>query len=242
MIETYVITLDPESDRFRRFAQLNAHLDVTVFPGIDGAEVSDADSVKLGFLTPECAASGLVSKGMLGCAISHWTLWWKAIYENKSLLVLEDDVVTHRDIQSWIEQSEICRTADLVLFGINTDSVLEAISPEGMHQASVFGEINPDYGSIAEKLSLTRSSDVRLWRLLAGFGQCCSLVTPHGAAKLVASALPLRLDEITVPLVPNAIAGTGLDRRLNALFATIEAYVAVPFLAWTPNTASATRS
>ncbi len=89
---------------------------------------------------PDCAKSGLVSPGSLGCAISHWTLWWKAIYEKKSLLILEDDVVTHGDILGWIERSELCRTADLVLFGINTDSVLEAVSPEGVHQISIFGE------------------------------------------------------------------------------------------------------
>ncbi len=241
MIEPYVIALDRESDRFRRFASLNAHLDATVFPAIDGAGLDFADSVKRGFLTPECAASGLVTPGTLGCAISHWTLWWKAVYEKKSLLILEDDAVTHRDILGWIDRSDICRTADLVLFGINTDSVLEAISPEGLHQASVFGETNPDYASIADKLARTNAADVRLWRLLAGFGQCCYLITPEGAAKLVELVLPLRLDEVTVPLVSNNIPGIGVDRRLNALFSTIEAYVAMPFLAWTPNTDSTTR-
>jgi glycosyl transferase family 25 len=241
MIESWVITLDRESDRFRRFAELNAHLDFNVFDGIDGAQLDYPDSVRRGFLTAECAASGLVTKGALGCAISHWTLWWKAIYEQKTLLILEDDAVTHCDIRTWIGQSDLCRDADLVLFGINTDSVLEAISPKGVHQASIFGETNPDYESIAGKLALTKPADVRPWRLLAGFGQCCCLVTPSGAARLVETVLPLRLDEISLPLMPNPISGTGIDRRLNALYAEIEAYVAMPFLAWTPNTDSTTR-
>jgi glycosyl transferase family 25 len=242
MVEPCVITLDRESDRYRRFAQANAHLDATVFSAIDGAGLDYDDCVQRNFLTRDCADSGLVTRGALGCAISHWTLWWKAIYEQKSLLILEDDVVTHGDVLGWIDRSEACRTADMVLFGINTDSVVEAVSPEGVHQISIFGETHPDYASIASKLALTKSADVRLWRLLAGFGQCCYLVTPHGAKKLVETVLPLRLDTIAIALMDLPIPCISTDRRLNALFATMDAYLAMPFLAWTPNMDSATRS
>src|SRR5262245_57731188 len=122
MFEPCVITLDRESARFRRFAEHNKHLEYTIFDAIKGAELDVDDCVARGFLTRECAASGKVSRGTLGCAISHWTLWWKAVYENKTLLILEDDVVTHRDIQSWIDRSELCRTADIVMLGLNTNA------------------------------------------------------------------------------------------------------------------------
>jgi glycosyl transferase family 25 len=241
-IETYVITLDPASERFRHFKALNEHLDAEPFIGVDGAKLSFPDSVKQGFITADCAASGMVSPGQLGCAISHWTLWWKAVYEQKSLLILEDDAATHRDLRSWIDQSEVCRDADLILFGINTDSVLEAISPEGVHQITIFGEPYPDYDSIGEKLSLTRTSDVRTWKLRKALGLCCYLVTPAGAAKLVERALPLRLEGVPLPLVNDNMAGIGVDRRANALFADMAAYVSIPFLAWSPNMDSTTRS
>jgi GR25 family glycosyltransferase involved in LPS biosynthesis len=241
MVETCVITLDRESDRFRRFARLNAHLECTVFDGVNGAELDYADCVKRGFLTPECAESGMVTRGTLGCAISHWTLWWKAVYEKKSLLILEDDVVTHRDILGWIDQSESCRTADIVLFGINTDTVVEAVSPESVHQISIFGVTYPGYNAIAEKLALTKAADARLWRVLTCFGQCCYLITPQGAAKLVETVLPLRLDAISVPLITHYVHGISIDRRLNALYAEMDPYLTMPFLSWTPNTDSATR-
>jgi GR25 family glycosyltransferase involved in LPS biosynthesis len=241
-IESYVITLDTASDRFRQFKTLNAHLEVEPFIGVDGSRLSFEDSIKQGYITRDCAASGMVSPGQLGCAISHWTLWWKAVYEQKSLLILEDDAATHPELQRWIDRSDICRDADMILFGINTDSVLEAISPEGVHQTSIFGEQHPDYASIGEKLSLTRTADVRTWRLVKGLGLCCYLVTPAGAAKLVEQLLPLRLDGVPLPLVTDHMAGIGVDRRLNALFETVEAYVSIPFLAWSPNMDSATRS
>ncbi len=41
--------------------------------------------------------------------------------------------------------------------------------------------------------------------------------------------------------MPHYVQSVSIDRRLNALFATMQAYVAMPFLAWTPNTDSATR-
>lgn len=241
MVEPIVITLDRGSDRFRRFAELNKHLECTVFDAIDGAGLDYEDCVQRNFLTRDCADSGQVTRGTLGCAISHWTLWWKAIYEQKSLLIVEDDAVTHGDILGWIERTDLCRTADLMLFGVNTDSVVEAISPEGIHQIAIFGETNPDYASIAGKLALTRASNARPWRLLAAFGQCCYLVTPHGAKKLVETVLPLRLDGIAVPLVTHLIPSISIDRRLNALLTEMDAYLTMPFLAWTPNSDSATR-
>jgi GR25 family glycosyltransferase involved in LPS biosynthesis len=183
----------------------------------------------------------MVSPGQLGCAISHWTLWWKAIYEQKSLLILEDDAATHPDLQDWIEEAEICRRADIVLFGINTDSILEAISPEGVRQIAIYDEQYPSYATIAETLARTSIADVRSWRLVKGLGLCCYLVTPEGATKLCEQLLPLRIDGVPLPLVSDMMPGIGVDRRLNALLDRIEAYVAVPFLAWSPNTDSATR-
>jgi GR25 family glycosyltransferase involved in LPS biosynthesis len=246
MVDPYVITLDVNTDRFERFMKLNDHLTCNVFIGTDGSRLSYLDGVNRGFLTQECADSGMVSKGALGCAISHWTLWWKAVYEKRSLLILEDDVVTHPDIQAWIDKLHIdlniADKVDILYLGLNTDSIIEAISPEGVHQISMFGERYPDYESISERLSLTRTSNVRLWRMLKGFGNCCYLVTPRGAAKLVESVLPLRLEGVPVPLLSGNMPGTGVDRRMNALFESIEAYVGIPFLAWTPNTESATRA
>jgi hypothetical protein len=240
-IETYVITMDTSSDRYRAFQTHNPYLAHEPFIGINGHEFDDEESVRRGFITAACAASGMVSPGQLGCAISHWTLWWKAVYEEKSLLILEDDAATHPELQRWIDQAEICREADMVLFGVNTDSVLEAISPEGLHQISIFGERNPSYQTISETLARTSLADVRPWRLVKSFGLCCYLVTPAGAAKLVEGVLPLRLEGVPVPLVADAVPGISGDRRLLALFDSIQTYVTVPFLAWTPNTDSTTR-
>jgi GR25 family glycosyltransferase involved in LPS biosynthesis len=241
-IATYVITLDTESDRYRQFKDLNPHLAHEPFIGINGRELDEEDSIRRGFITRNCATSGLVSPGQLGCAISHWTLWWKAVYEEKSLLILEDDAATHPELQAWIDQADVCRDADMVLFAVNMDSVLQAISPEGIHIVSMFGEQWPSYASIGEKLALTRTIDVRPWRLVKGLGLCCYLVTPKGAAKLVEQLLPLRLDGVPLPLIVDMMPGIGVDRRLNALFDRVETYVTIPFLAWTPNSDSATRS
>ena len=164
-----------------------------------------------------------------------------AVLSGKRLLILEDDAVTHPELQRWIERSELCREADMVLFAINTDSVIEAISPEGVRQISVFREQHPSYALIGETLARTKLADVRTWRLLRSFGLCCYLVTPKGAAKLTQQLLPLRLDGVEVPLIPTKMPGVGVDRRLIALLDDLDAHITMPFLAWTPNADSATR-
>ena len=64
----------------------------------------------------------------------------------------------------------------------------------------------------------------------------------RGAVLLGSRVLPLRLDGVPIPGLSSAtVRGTSIDRRMNALFLDMRAFVMRPFLAWTPNTDSSTR-
>jgi GR25 family glycosyltransferase involved in LPS biosynthesis len=238
---TYVISLDPQSSRFKAFANANKHLNYSIFVGIRGASVPPQERVSKGLLTRDCARSGLVTDGRLGAALSHWSLWQEAIKINSGILILEDDVITHPQLSDHVAtRVPQLPNPDIVLFGLNTDSVVDARSPQGLRQARLFYEQYLSCQQIQYALDRTTSESVSYWKLFRGFGLYCYFITPDGAKRLSSSLFPLRLDAISVPFVPRKIAQVGADRRLNALYETINAYVSIPFLAYTPNTDSST--
>jgi hypothetical protein len=91
-------------------------------------------------------------------------------------------------------------------------------------------------------LAQTDLSRIAFRPVLNAFGLCCYLVSPQRAAKLAQRVLPLRLDGVPIPGLSSAtVRGTSIDRRMNALFPDMRAFVMRPFLAWTPNIDSSTR-
>ena len=239
-LNAYVITLAPESERFKRFSQLNKHLDWTIFNAIRGENISINDRLNKGYVTEEAALSGLVTDGSLGCALSHYTLWQEVAASGAGALIMEDDVVTHRKISKYIIRSSDLESKDILFFGCNTDSIMGVISPQGVRHVTAFKEKNPSYDEIISILSKTKISRVTCWRYLKGFGLCCYFITPNGANKLIQMLFPLRLEGVLIPYVSSNVPGISPDRRLNALYENIWSYITIPFLALTPNTDSAT--
>ena len=235
-----VITLDPDSPRFKEFESNNRHLQYKVFKGIRGAEIPENVRIEKGYVTAEASASGQITNGSLGAALSHWSLWQEAVNADTGILIMEDDVITHPKIWNQLESVPKLATADVVFFGLNTNSVLEVITPEGLRKVSLFHPKHPDTEWIADTLSKTKVETVRYSRLLKCFGCCCYFVTPKGASVLSETIFPLRLEGVEIPLITKSMPGVGVDRRMNALFGSMKALIADPFLAYTPNVDSST--
>lgn len=237
-----VISLDPHGARFQDFAQRNLHIPYQVFPAIRGAALDLAACVAAGLVTSDLADSGSPDPGALGCALSHRRLWQEAAGTAAGMLVLEDDVVTHPALADWISvHHQDLLQHDITYFGLNLDSILTIVTPQGLQQTCVFHPQYPDPAWIVEALAQTPAPQVRLVRLLRAFGTCCYFVSPRGAATLLSSAFPLSMATTVVPLVSEAMPGSSIDRRLNALFAQLQAWVTLPFLAYSPNDDSATQ-
>jgi GR25 family glycosyltransferase involved in LPS biosynthesis len=240
--ECLAISLDPPGERCLQFLANNSHLTVEVVQGIRGKDLSGLDRKERGLVTPEAARSGLVNDGSVGCAASHQMLWQRVVNSGRSTLILEDDVITHPRLLDFIAVNRATLEAtDIVQFGINTDSVLDAEAPNGLREVRLFRQRYPEPSLIQQFLGRTSIDDVRLHRLFKCFGMCCYFVTPQGARQLLQMALPLTLETTDVPLVARAMPGTSADRRLNGFYGKLAAFVTIPFLAWTPNSDSATR-
>jgi glycosyl transferase, family 25 len=240
--ETYVITLDPKSDRFLQFAVNNPHLPYKTFQGIRGSSLSLADCVYEKLMTPECLAAGIATAGEIGCAASHKKLWELAANSKNGMLILEDDAATHPLICEYIRRhQEKIFEADIFLFSINTDSILEVEAPNGLRQVLVFEQKYPSYAWIASALQRTKVEETQIWRLIKGFGLCCYFLTPKGAKRILELVFPLTLERTALPLLNISVPGINVDKRLIAFYENIDARISMPFLAWSPNSDSTTR-
>jgi len=230
-----VITMDTASNRFHAFSSNNQHLRFDVFKGISGASIPRDHRVAAGFVTPEMADAVEISDARLGTALSHWSLWQEALRRDSAVLIMEDDVMTHPQIWPKIEAIPNLDQVDLVFFSANTDSTVVMTSPEGMMQACVFNPKNPHPDWIRTILSRTDVDDVRFWRLSRAFGLCCYLVTPKGAKALSKLMFPLRRDGVFIPFISGDVMQCTVDHRMNALYDELQAFISVPFLAFTPH-------
>ncbi len=242
LYDTHVITLDPDSPRFALFRKANAHLPFQIFRAVPGAGLSQAERLAQNLATPDCLSAGAVTDGEIGAAASHLALWREAKHRNVPMLILEDDAITHPKIAEVVAGLDLSGV-DLLFFAVNTDTLLATVSAEGVREFSSFADRYPPPARIADILAGTDLRRLSMRRLLNGFGLCCYLVTPQGAEKLIRDVLPLRRDFVEIQGLSGVrVGGTSIDRRLNALYGDLRAFVMRPFLAWTPNTDSTTRS
>ena len=100
-----VSNLDYRKDRLQTFNTTNPNLTYERYSAVNGNSLSYTQLLKDGFDVNHDWIDPLLktplTKGEVGCFLSHWNLWNKCIEENESLLILEDDaILTHRfDIQ-----------------------------------------------------------------------------------------------------------------------------------------------
>ena len=96
-MKTVVINLPNRKDRLASFNTNNSNLTYEVFRAFDGNQISYNKLVEQGFDTDHNWIDPLLNtpltKGEVGCFLSHWHIWNKCIEKNESILVLEDDAI-----------------------------------------------------------------------------------------------------------------------------------------------------
>jgi len=97
-MKTLVINLSHRKDRLDKFKQNNAdYISYDVLKAVDGYKVEYADLRKMGFDTDHDWIDPILNtpltKGEIGCFLSHWKAWKQCIKANEPVLVLEDDAI-----------------------------------------------------------------------------------------------------------------------------------------------------
>ena len=260
IIRPHVITLDAGSARYSAFRAANAHLlaNLTVWRAVDGREL------RLSELVPEVISPGLLASeedlnaGSVGTALSHRRVWQHVADSEETALVLEDDAVTHPQIEAWASRNhELLAAADLTLCAFNQDTITATIDPRtGSGAISAYDPPQP-YQRPWIHAALRSTCRVRRVRLSHAWGTACYWLSPQGARALLRRALPLSTESVFRhnDAAPSgwpppgkeaalygpfeqlrAIAQASIDSRLNALYDELDAYILAPRpLAYTEN-------
>ena len=180
---------------------------------------------------------------MSGCDSSHRALWRRVINNKRGALILEDDCITHPQTSKLVyENIKTLMSNDITFFAVNTDSILASITPEGVKTVKLFEPKYPTDQWIKTALRNTKVTDIRIERMLKGFGTCAYFISPKGALTLEQKIFPLSLRVTNIPLLTQEMPAISADRAGCGIYTEIEAYVMQPFAAYTPNINSSTQS
>ena len=119
-MKTIVINLKKREDRLASFKTCHPDLNFEVFNAVDGGQIHYGGLLSQGFDVCHDWIDPLLhtrlTKGEVGCFLSHWSIWQKCIERNEKVLILEDDArLTDRfDLQ---EIEEITDTYDFLYLG-----------------------------------------------------------------------------------------------------------------------------
>ena len=91
-MKTFVINLPDRKDRMQRFNANNPYLEYETFKAVEGYKVGYEKLLSQGFDTDHNWIDPILktplTKGEVGCFLSHWHLWNKCIEKNEPIIVL----------------------------------------------------------------------------------------------------------------------------------------------------------
>ena len=94
----FIINLPDRTDRLELFHRTNPNIDAEPFGYVfDGRQITHKDLIEKGFDTDKSWKDPILqthlTKGEVGCFLSHWYVWQYAIESNEPVLVFEDDAI-----------------------------------------------------------------------------------------------------------------------------------------------------
>jgi glycosyl transferase, family 25 len=240
-MKAYVISLASTPGRLEKFARSNAGLGIEFihYEAVDGSRI-DRDAL---WAAGEIAERDLgITDNAIGCALSHMALWRMARDENRAITICEDDAVLRGDFVSVYERQLAAQPDfDILHWGFNFDM-------HACYEIPGYGEcvfMADERQLRAEHVAETfRASQhpVHLYRAVRLYGLPCYTVSPAGADKLLKLCRPLSKLSTQFEL-PNGYGGltqlifatAGIDFFCVSHLKELNAHVAIPSLAITPN-------
>lgn len=231
-MDAVYINLDRSVRKREEFEQFNAGtLTYERFSAIDGLQLNPAQLIADGTIS----AALEYTQGALGCLMSHLALWKRAVAENRTLTVCEDDAMFNRDfvkVQGYV-LNQMKGDFDFLLWGWNFDSAMTYEMLPGISAcAATFDQARMRRNT--ERFKATRIVPT-MYPLQRAYGLTCYTITPAGAKTLLKLALPVRPLTVFFPGLQRNLPNTGLDVVLSSIYPKIKAFVSVPPLVITAN-------
>lgn len=231
-LPVHVISLQRTPERRAAFEEMNRGLSYRFVDAIDGRELDRNSPLAIAHVAPDLQH---YTRGGVGCALSHRSLWDLADRENRAVTIAEDDAILRADfeVRSREAMDRLPTDWDIVLWGWNFDSLLSLNAMPGIsHCVMIF-----DQARLRQSIPAFRSmaAEPHLFRLDKCFGCCCYTISPAGARKFKAHCFPLRNHQVFFPAMNKNIQNFGIDVAMSGLYAQAQSFVAFPPLAVSKN-------
>jgi glycosyl transferase, family 25 len=228
-IDWVVISLKRTPERLELFQLINAQVGLRyeVLAAVDGMTV---DPQRL--IDQRLTVEGLDWKpGAIGAALSHLLCWERAVETGRAVGILEDDVFLRHDFLRSSEQvmGALPPDWDIIHLGFNTDSVFDLEIHPGCNVRGGFSVWFPTFED-CERFVVSTDPAVPV-KMHNSFGNCCYVVSPSGARKLIDGCFPMSRRAIPIPTLKAMLLPASKDALMNEQYRTMAAYVSVPPIA-----------
>jgi GR25 family glycosyltransferase involved in LPS biosynthesis len=228
----HVISLKRTPERLERFIHNNPNISFEIFEAVDSKKIN-LDVIPTNIL-PE---SSNYRPGAIGNALSHLSLWARAVEKNEVITICEDDALIHRDFISSSKKviNAIGDDFDFIAWGWNYDSTLWASPTPFLSPCKM--EFNQESMRLNIGNFLSAPINSIPLRLHNSCGTIAYTITPSGAQKFLSCLLPLK-NEVEV-FIPNMailkIKPTALDMAIGEAYTKTNSFVSFPPLVLTKN-------
>lgn len=232
-MRTYVINLDCDTARWERFQATNSHVKTERISAVDGAAVR-GHGLDIGeIFTGESPG---YSNSALGCLLSHLSLWKVAEEIQETITVCEDDAVLSENFETARDSILNALPDDwhICMFMCNFDQICFIEAVAGISGAAIHFDQAKMRRNI-QKFRHSAQSTSAPYRLLGSLGTACYMISPLGAEVLPEKMLPIRKFAIKMPVVDQVIPNMGLDVALCGIYPQVNAFMAFPPIAVSPN-------
>jgi GR25 family glycosyltransferase involved in LPS biosynthesis len=226
------INLDRSPDRWASFERANsAHVAYERFSACDGTKLARSRLERDGVMTHDLD----YTPGAIGNALSHITLWRRALAEARPLTICEDDAIFNKGFRVWSQKvlGQLAGDFDIIIWGWNFDAVIQYEILPGVTTAAVAF----DQAALRSALDRYQGLDYApsFYRLGSSFGLPCYTISPRGAAALLKSCLPLRPAKTVFPGYTEPLPNLAIDVAMSAQYPSLKALISLPPLVVTPN-------
>ena len=129
-MKKYVINLKRREDRRKNFLEVNSHLSVEFIEAVDGQELNHATLVQSGFdtnrLWRDPFKNRKLTRGEIGCFLSHARAWTACKNLNEPIMVFEDDAIVGELDEEYIES--LAKEYDFIYLSRNENEPENTVS------------------------------------------------------------------------------------------------------------------
>jgi GR25 family glycosyltransferase involved in LPS biosynthesis len=157
--------------------------------------------------------------------------WERAVETGRAVGILEDDVFLRHDfLESSSQVMDVLPPDwDIIHLGFNMDSLFDLEIHPGCNVRGGFNVLFPSLEH-CERFVASKGPAIPV-KMHNSFGNCCYVVSPSGARKLIDGCFPMSSRVVWIPTLGAMLRSHSKDALMNEQYRTMAAYVSIPPIA-----------